>query len=223
MRELADQSGGRAFYNTNDLTDAIRTATDESKFAYTLGFYPKHGKWDGKYREIKVRVNRPNLQVRFRRGYTASENEPVDEKQSTARLQSAIEERLEAAAIGMTAEFTPIQGNETQLMLRLRVNTHDIQLSSASGSYTGAADLLLNILEGKDSVAWRSGKRFTLNLKPETYQRVLREGLTFRVNIPRANEAARLRIGIADASTGAVGTLQIPFVEIQKSLEPPKP
>jgi VWFA-related protein len=223
MRLIADQTGGRAFFNTNDLSGAIRTAMDESAFAYTLGYYPKHGKWDGTYREIKVRVNRPNLHVRFRRGYTASEAAPVEEKQSKETLQAAIGERLQAAAIGMSAEFAPIPGNESQWLLRLRVNARDIQLADAKDVYSGAADLLLNIVEGKDSVTWRSGQRFTLNLKRETYQRVLRDGLLFRVNVPRAGEAARLLIGVSDAHTGAVGTLQIPCGDIRKALDTRNP
>src|SRR5207253_2824862 len=39
LQMIADSTGGRAFYNTNDLKNAIRTALDDSEITYTLGFY----------------------------------------------------------------------------------------------------------------------------------------------------------------------------------------
>ena len=54
-RILADRTGGKAFYGTNDIRSAVRSAFDDARFACTIGFYPDHGKWDGKYREIKVK------------------------------------------------------------------------------------------------------------------------------------------------------------------------
>ena len=41
MQELADQTGGRAFYNTNDLNGALRLAVEDSSVTYNLGFYPE--------------------------------------------------------------------------------------------------------------------------------------------------------------------------------------
>jgi hypothetical protein len=40
MKILAERTGGKAFYGTNDLSDAIRRAIDDSRVTYTLGFYP---------------------------------------------------------------------------------------------------------------------------------------------------------------------------------------
>ncbi len=40
MRDLADETGGRAFVNTNDLTGAIRQAVQDAAVTYTIGFYP---------------------------------------------------------------------------------------------------------------------------------------------------------------------------------------
>jgi len=49
MQELADLTGGRAFYNTNGLAEAIQNALDDSCVSYMLAFYPAHGKWDGRW------------------------------------------------------------------------------------------------------------------------------------------------------------------------------
>ncbi|HLW78552.1 MAG TPA: VWA domain-containing protein, partial [Terriglobia bacterium] len=76
MDALADSTGGRAFYNVGDLSHAIRRALDDSQVTYTLGFYPSGIKWDGKYHEIKVQVDRAATHLRYRQGYFASSNGP---------------------------------------------------------------------------------------------------------------------------------------------------
>ena len=47
MEELASRTGGKAFYNTNDLKKAIHDAIDDASTTYTLGFYPKDEEYDG--------------------------------------------------------------------------------------------------------------------------------------------------------------------------------
>jgi VWFA-related protein len=70
MQELADQTGGRASYDTNDVRGAIRQAIEDSRVTYTFGYYPSDTKFDGKFRSIKVSVRRPGVQVKYRRRYT---------------------------------------------------------------------------------------------------------------------------------------------------------
>jgi VWFA-related protein len=55
MRGLANLTGGRAFYNTNDVEGSVRTALDDRRSSYTLGYYPDHGRWDGQFHEIKLK------------------------------------------------------------------------------------------------------------------------------------------------------------------------
>ncbi|MGC1484261.1 MAG: VWA domain-containing protein, partial [Candidatus Acidiferrum sp.] len=71
MRTLADETGGRAFVNTNDLTGAIRDAIEDSAVTYTLGFYIDSGSLDGKFHELKVQVHRSGLNLRYPKGYFA--------------------------------------------------------------------------------------------------------------------------------------------------------
>ena len=52
IRNLSQDSGGRAFYNTNDFAGAIRKVIDDSSASYILEYYPDHNKWNGEFREI---------------------------------------------------------------------------------------------------------------------------------------------------------------------------
>jgi VWFA-related protein len=71
MQVLAEQTGGRASANSNDLETAIKSAIDDGAVTYTLGFYLDADSLDGKFHELKVHVKQHGLEVRTQRGYFA--------------------------------------------------------------------------------------------------------------------------------------------------------
>jgi VWFA-related protein len=70
LRDLAAATDGIASINSNDLDRGFRRITDDLSSYYLLGYY-SNGKLDGKFHAIRVRVKRPGVQVRARRGYLA--------------------------------------------------------------------------------------------------------------------------------------------------------
>jgi VWFA-related protein len=72
LRTLAESTDGFAVVNTNDFDRGMRRIVDDLSSYYLLGYYTTNGKLDGKFRSIKVRVKRPGVEVRARRGYRAA-------------------------------------------------------------------------------------------------------------------------------------------------------
>ena len=76
LRELADNTDGRAIVNRNDLAAGMKQIIRDSSAYYLVGYTSSQAPKDGKFHEIKVRVKRPGVQVRARKGYWAfSEDE----------------------------------------------------------------------------------------------------------------------------------------------------
>lgn len=71
LRQLAEESDGRAIVNRNDLVAGMRQIMKDSSAYYLLGYTSTVRASDGKFHEIKVRVKRPGVQVRSRKGYWA--------------------------------------------------------------------------------------------------------------------------------------------------------
>jgi VWFA-related protein len=71
LHVLADETDGRAIVNTNNLDAGLRQAVTDSSVYYLLGYNSSEAPTDGKFHEIKVKVKRPGLQVRARKGYWA--------------------------------------------------------------------------------------------------------------------------------------------------------
>jgi VWFA-related protein len=71
MNIMAEWTGGKAYYNSNDIKTAVSHAIDDGRVNYMLGFYPSDTVWDSSFHEIKVEVKRPHLNIRCRSGYYA--------------------------------------------------------------------------------------------------------------------------------------------------------
>src|SRR5499427_10250431 len=79
---LANDTGGRAFLDSNDFAPAFTKVHEDTSFYYLLGYISSNAQRDGRYRRITVRVNRTDLKdakVEFRKGYYA----PADFQHST--------------------------------------------------------------------------------------------------------------------------------------------
>jgi VWFA-related protein len=73
MNVIADGTGGRAFYNTNGLQEAMDAAVRQGAEYYTLTYAPSNTKADGSERNIKVVLKDPGYQLSYRRSYLADD------------------------------------------------------------------------------------------------------------------------------------------------------
>ena len=104
MEVVAEDTGGRAFTNTNALDVSISRAVDDSRLSYVLGYHSTDTKTDGRYRTIRVEVKRKGLAVRHRAGYVAAA--PVlDRKARDAALRDALEGPLASTQVGLSADL----------------------------------------------------------------------------------------------------------------------
>jgi len=90
---LSDNTGGRAFMNTNEPWQGVPQVFRENSSYYLLGFRPAKATQDGRFRKITVKVSRPGLEVRTRAGYYAAKPERPA-KPSTRPTPTAIDRAL---------------------------------------------------------------------------------------------------------------------------------
>src|SRR5271156_464425 len=71
METMASITGGRAYFNTNDISGSIVEAFNDGSNYYSLSYKPTKEHWDGKFRRIEVRVDERDLRLYYRQGYYA--------------------------------------------------------------------------------------------------------------------------------------------------------
>ncbi len=87
MDQLAEDTGGKAFYNNNDLSSAVANAIESGSNYYTLIYTPTDKDWNGNYRSIHVslapNLTAANYRLNYRHGYYADDpNRPMKKKNS---------------------------------------------------------------------------------------------------------------------------------------------
>jgi VWFA-related protein len=73
MLLMAEQTGGKAFINSNDLKKAVEQAVDAGANYYTLSYAPTNSDWRGDYRKIEVKLAQQGYKLAYRRGYFADD------------------------------------------------------------------------------------------------------------------------------------------------------
>jgi len=84
LRELAEKTGARQYQadNTSNLSYAFRNIAEELRRQYSLGYYPTRPPQNGERRQVRVRVNQPNLAVRSRDSYVFGQDSTVNTAQT---------------------------------------------------------------------------------------------------------------------------------------------
>ena len=71
MLDIADKTGGKAYYNRNDIDNALGDGIEDGSTYYMIGYYPQNKNWDGRFRKIEVKTRRTGIKLRYRTGYFA--------------------------------------------------------------------------------------------------------------------------------------------------------
>jgi len=101
MQQMAEATGGKAFVNTNGLKEAVEKAIEAGSNYYTIAYTPTNHKWNGNYRKIQVKSDRPGVSLSYRRGYYADDRsvlKPANAAQSS-KPDSAQYSALRAAML----------------------------------------------------------------------------------------------------------------------------
>jgi len=212
MQILAERTGGKAFFNTNDLTSAVRSAVNDARVTYTLGFYPDSDEWDGKFHEIKIKVDRPGADVRYRKGFVAFTAQTPSEKEIKAEIKNAIATPLEGTGIGLNARTDFVDKPKPgSLQVVAQIDQTTIVLQQQNDRWVGAIELGWVQVAADGKLLNVETQSLSMNLKKERYDDIQKRGLILTKVVEPVENASHLRIIVVDRSTGNVGSLRVPI------------
>jgi VWFA-related protein len=206
MREVADATGGKVFVNGNAIGDAIRKAVDDSRVSYVLGYYSSRN--DNKFHDLDVKVARPGVDVRHRKGYLALAPEDSNSKTRLAALDRAMMSAVPATGIELMAGFDRTADGGT---LTVKLSPELLTWQQNKDVREGAIDIVIaqSTPEGK----YFKVKETTAHLSasPEQYKQMLDGGFTFTSTITLQPHVYRLHVIVSDVASQSVGSLIIPI------------
>jgi hypothetical protein len=213
MSSMAQRTGGKTFYNRNDLDTGIRNSLDDGSTYYTLEYYPGNKSWDNKFRRIKVKVNRPGVKLQYRDGYWG--NSPLT-TWGLGTLSDEFSKALDINAPTMTAVsfqaavLPPSSQTQNRLMVNVAIDPHTLAFEHGGD---GLAHAHLNCVVWaypKKGDPIRSEGTYDATLRPEEYDQVMKSYFPCRRSLELKSGAYTLRVGILDRTSNLIGTLSTP-------------
>ena len=217
MQKLADETGGQAFVNTNDIDR--RDPRKPSKIppsTYTLGFYINLDSLDGKFHELKVHAKRGGLTLRYPKGYYAFQDTPAGQNQNSTSLAAEVTSPIESSTIPLQATVDRVdQPAPHSLKILCSIDAHNIQLVSSGGLRRGAVEVYVIQQDHTGKVLFKSGKTFSLQVPERQYEALLKSGMLFHEYVQLNADTTTLRILVEDPATAEVGSLIIPLSQLK--------
>lgn len=215
MNEIADQTGGHAYYNRNDIDHAIALSVAEGSTYYTLGYYPEDKTWDGKFRKIEVKVNRSGLKLHHRRGYFAIDPEsmkPKDEKAARRELFAALApESPISTSLPFVVRVTPPSKDQHSVLVDFSIEPKAIAFDPQGELQHAEIDFISVAFDSKGKKQLTNQtETMTANLKPNTYAEVMKYGLRLQQKLDLAPGKYLLKFGVRDTRSNLVGTASAP-------------
>jgi len=231
MEQLASDTGGKAFFNTNDLNSAVKRAMDDGSHYYTIAYTPINDKMDGSYRRIGVQVTaKGKYKTAYRRGYNADDTGKAAAPPDSDPLRPLLKFGLpsstqllygvrvvpttpqppaDAKRAGKNAELT---GPTTRYGLDFMVRWQDVKLEATpQGTHRGTIQVaLLAYDHDGNAVNWVGGTE-GMNLDPNEYAEIQKSGIPVHAEIDLPNTDVYLETGVYDWGSGKAGTLEIPL------------
>jgi VWFA-related protein len=218
MTEAAYQTGGRAFF-TNDFAAAMQKAMDDGSRYYTIAFTPPDQKEKADpYHRIEVKLDQPNVNLSYRRGYYASPQQATAE-QGTAALQGALQPGMPPATmLYVMASVQPLKGKQKTVKINYIISPNNVTFSDLPENKKHVVVDCMAIAFDKDGkeVAHASD---TLDgaIPQAAYDAVMKQGLPANQEIELKPGTYNLRLGVMDRTTQQIGTVDVPL-EIREQI-----
>ncbi|HEX5070156.1 MAG TPA: VWA domain-containing protein [Vicinamibacterales bacterium] len=207
LQTVASNTGGHAIIQTNDFTPGIDSIFVENGSYYQIGYYPANGVADGRVRQLSVKVNRPDVEVRTKSTYVAPKAGAKPATSANARLAKAVSEPVPAAELPMRAALAPfaIPGKARLAAVTIALGVRQpVPESAAKERVTVATELevVAFTTEGDNKGTQRSTAKVVL--RPGAQGDADYEALS-RIDLPPGRY--RLRLAAYHEAAGKTGTV----------------
>lgn len=212
MNTLAERTGGKAFYNTNDLDKAVLAGMDDGATYYTLGYYPTSRQWDGKFRKLQIKTARTDVKLRYRSGYFAID--PAGYAQKDAKLRAhdliqalSLESPAATALLFQARVLPPSTKTGNKVLVDFAVDPHALSFQHGDDGLEHATMKCAVEVYSNKGVALRTEASDVITaLKPDAYNQVLRTNLPCRASFNLEEGNYLLRLAVRDERTGLIGS-----------------
>jgi VWFA-related protein len=215
LETLAADTGGRAFFDLGDLSKAFRQVQEDTAGYYLLGYTPSNTRTDGRWRSIKVKLDRRGLRLRYRTGYYAPKDfAHFTQEDREQQLLDALRSQTPILELPIALETTVFRLNDHEAFVPIaaKLPASTLQWARKKGSHEDQFDFAAQVRDaktGRDVAALQD--TITIRLGAEHYEQYARRALLYQGGIVLAPGSYRLKFVARENDTGRIGSFEEPL------------
>jgi VWFA-related protein len=229
LATLSSDTGGKAFFDSNDFAPAFQQVQNDTAAYYILGFKSTDQRQDGSYRHLTVKVNRPDVKLEYRPGYYA----PADFKhQKTEDRELALQEQmrsdLPATDVAMYLQALYFRANDAHngelfVPVSLIVPGSQIPFAKVKDLDKASLDIMgqvrrpvgknadvcaISTADDEHNFVSVGNVRDTVKLAVNQSQQVERKNIQYSTGFTLAPGCYELKFVVRENQTGAIGSFE---------------
>lgn len=169
MGTLSADTGGKAFFDSNDFAPAFAQVQRDSSVYYAIGFHSSNSLRDGSYRKLTVKMNRPGVKLEYRPGYYAPADFSHSGREDREReLQEQLNSDLPATdmALYLDAMYFRLDENRFYVPVSLIVPGSQIPFVKGGDKDKATLDIIGEVLDESKHPVGQARETVKLNLDP---------------------------------------------------------
>ncbi len=215
LATLSSDTGGKAFFDSNDFAPAFQQIQHDTEAYYILGFHSTDTRRDGSYRHLTVKLNRSDAKIEYRPGYYA----PADfQHQKTEDREQALTEQMQSdlpatdVAVYLQALYFRMEENKFFIPISLIVPGSQIHSVKNGDRDKANIDIMGQVKNAQGIIV--GNVRDNVKLALDAAQQVQKKNIQYSTGFTLAPGKYHLKFVVRENQTGAMGSfetdLQVP-------------
>jgi VWFA-related protein len=219
LNNMADSTGGRAYYGTNDFAGALRRGFEDGANYYSLAYEPQNKNWKAQFRKISVKLEEHGYSLTYRRGYFAQPDSSA-KADSAAELNEALQpDTPEVTTLRLRAKVQLPDKSHPAVRVDSIIDPASVNFST-DATARHHANLLVSLIAIPDktnatekaaTTPVQTSGMYVVNLDSTAFQKLFSSGMPMHQELQLAPGNYRLRLGVSDLSNHHTGTLDMPI------------
>jgi VWFA-related protein len=236
MQRIAQDTGGKAFVDSNDFADDVAEVIENGSSYYSIGYVPDRKQFDGQFHTFKVRLENASYRLAYRSGYYAddpgkpSPNHPGEASlmmaASThgaplatqipfvARVLPATDPLLQGVALtkGPVGDAAAtLNGPAHRYVVDLVLDMHGLVFDTlADGSHQANIEFAMVAYDADGTRVNSLQHSLQLTFRPDRFDKLMASGVSLRAELDLPEGQGSIRIAIHDLAGGRAGSLEVP-------------
>jgi VWFA-related protein len=213
---LAADTGGKALLDNNDLSQGIRQAQQSISSYYIVGYYTSNAAQDGKFRRVKIVLNREELKARldYRQGYYAGKQFAqftAADKERQLEEALMLEDPITELTIAMEVDYFQLNRAEYFVPVVVKIPGRELALAKRRGAEHTVIDFIGEIKDSSGSTVANIRDKVDIKLSDATAAQLATRPIQYDTGYTLLPGRYVLKFLARDAETGRIGTYQCGF------------